>query len=110
MKKLISPGLAIFLTCNAVLAQPAGKIDYKTCNPAIWPAELTTIKLENYHLRLPEVLRTPGVKGGALYIRETGSFIDYDEKANAICDTRTLVDPLQFPLRMYKGLKLHMNR
>ena len=118
MEKIISTGLAIFLTCNAVLAQPSGKTDYKTCNPAIWPSELNTIRFENYHPEVLEVLRTPEEKGlvghykwqGELYIKKAESIIKYEKKANAICDTRTLVDPLQFPLRMYKGLKIHMNR
>ncbi len=100
-------------------SQESQKIDYKSGNPAEWPAELDAviaapknhkILLENDQVRVLEVSLTPGEKEplhhhkwpSVLYIQEAGDFIDYDKDGKVIFDTRKLPEPLIFPLTMQK--------
>lgn len=116
--------LVVFLiTTLAVFGQENKahqKIDYKTGDPATWPAELDAVRaapknhkilLENDHVRVLEVTLAPDEKEplhhhkwpSVLYIQEAGDFIDYDSDGNVIFDSRKSPEPLTFPLTMYKG-------
>ncbi len=95
------------------------KIDYKTGDPAIWPAEMDAVRaapknhkilLENDQVRVLEVSLAPEEIEplhhhkwpSVLYIQEAGDFIDYDKDGKVIFDTRKLPEPLTFPLTMQK--------
>lgn len=95
------------------------KINYKSGNPAEWPAELDAviaapknhkILLENDQVRVLEVSLGPRVEEplhhhkwpSVLYIQEAGDFMDYDKDGKVIFDTRKLPEPLTFPLTMQK--------
>lgn len=115
--------LAVFLVTIATFGQEyeeSQKIDYKTGNPANWPAELDAviaapnnhkILLENDQVRVLEVYLAPEEKEplhhhkwpSVLYIQEAGDFIDYDSDNKVIFDTQKLPEPLSFPLTMNKG-------
>lgn len=92
---------------------------YKTGNPANWPKAQDAVAaapnnhkilLENDQVRVLEVYMAPGEKEpvhhhqwpSVLYIQEAGDFVDYDGEGNVIMDSRTLPEPLKFPLTMYK--------
>jgi len=109
----------ISLTAFAQEGKAPQKIDYKSGNPAEWPAELDAviaapknhkILLENDQVRVLEVYISPGEKEpvhhhkwpSVLYFQEAGDFVDYDKDGNVIFDTRTLPTPLTFPLTMHK--------
>lgn len=96
------------------------KIDYKTGDPATWPAELDAviaaqknhkILLENDQVRVLEVTLVPEEKEplhhhkwpSVLYFQEAGDFMDYDKDGKVIFDSRELPEPLNFPLTMQKG-------
>lgn len=108
----------LVITAN-VYAQDSQKIDYKTGDPATWPAHLDAViaapenhkvLLENDQVRVLEVFLAPGEKEplhhhkwpSVLYIQEAGDFIDYDQNGKVIFDTRELPEPLTFPLTMHK--------
>jgi ketosteroid isomerase-like protein len=95
------------------------KIDYKTGDPATWPAKLDAVRaapknhkilMENDQVRVLEVSLAPDEKEplhhhkwpSVLYIQEAGDFIDYDSEGKVIFDTRKLPEPLSFPLTMQK--------
>ncbi|SLJ98265.1 nuclear transport factor 2 family protein [Salegentibacter salarius] len=114
--------LAVFLVTIATFGQDYVEnqnIDYKTGNPANWPAELDAviaapnnhkILLENDQVRVLEVYLAPEEKeplhhhkwSSVLYIQEAGDFIDYDSDDKVIFDTQKLPEPLSFPLTMTK--------
>ncbi len=115
-KKCLLVLLAITAT---TYGQDNAKIDYKTGDPANWPAELDAviaapenhkILLENDKVRVLEVTLAPGENEplhhhkwpSVLYIQEAGDFIDYDKDGKVIFDTRKLPEPLTFPLTMQK--------
>ncbi len=120
-KQLVA--LAVLLVSIAGFGQEnkaSQKIDYKSGDPAEWPAELDAviaapknhkILLENDEVRVLEVSVSPGEKESlhhhkwpsVLYIQEAGDFIDYDKDGKVIFDTRKLPEPLSFPLTMQKG-------
>lgn len=94
-------------------------LDYKTGDPADWPAELDAviaapdnhkILLENDRVRMLEVTLAPDSVEplhshqwpSVLYIMEAGDFTDSDMDGNIIFDTRELAEPLSFPLVMWK--------
>lgn len=126
MKKVVTPGLAVLIFCSSILAQTEGKLNNKICPPTIWPADSAFINtaskkqnvlLDNNYSILPGFYRELmekeikyQYKWPELNIPKAGSFTEYEEKLNAICDTHTLDNPPKFPIKMYKGLKLHMNR
>lgn len=119
MKK-IKDYLLVFLLITAnSYGQEKNKIDYKTGDPSTWPAQLDAviaapknhkILLENDQVRVLEVYLAPNEKEAlhhhkwpsVLYIQEAGDFIDYDQDAKVIFDTRKLPEPLTFPLTMQK--------
>ncbi|PRX43147.1 nuclear transport factor 2 family protein [Salegentibacter salegens] len=114
--------LAVFFVTITTFGQEyeeSQKIDYKTGNPANWPAELDAviaapnnhkILLENDQVRVLEVYLAPEEKEplhhhkwpSVLYIQEAGDFIDYDSNDSVIFDTQKLPEPLSFPLTMNK--------
>ena len=114
--------LIAFLVSNATFSQEyeeSQKINYKTGNPANWPAELDAviaapnnhkILLENDQVRVLEVYLAPEEKeplhhhkwSSVLYIQEAGDFIDYDSDDKVIFNTQKLSEPLSFPLTMTK--------
>lgn len=114
--------LAVFLVSIATFSQEyeeSQKIDYKTGNPANWPAGLAAviaapnnhkILLENGQVRVLEVYLAPEEKEplhrhkwpSLLYIQEAGDFVDYDSDNKVIFDTQKLSEPLSFPLTMTK--------
>lgn len=112
--------LLIFLGIAATAyGQNNQKIDYKTGDPATWPAQLDAviaapknhkILMENDQVRVLEIYLAPGEKEplhhhqwpSVLYIQEAGDFIDYDKDGKEIFDTRKLPEPLTFPLTMQK--------
>ncbi|WP_246054318.1 MULTISPECIES: nuclear transport factor 2 family protein [Antarcticibacterium] len=119
--KTIKKCLLVLLAITATTyGQENQKIDYKTGDPATWPAELDAviaapknhkILLENDQVRVLEVSLAPGEKEplhhhkwpSVLYIQEAGDFVDYDKDGEVIFDTRELPEPLTFPLTMQKG-------
>lgn len=114
--------LVFSITTIAVFGQESKahqKIDYKTGDPATWPAELDAVRaapnhhkilLENDQVRVLEVSLAPNEKEplhhhkwpSVLYIEEAGDFIDYDKEGKVIFDTQKLPEPLTFPLTMQK--------
>lgn len=126
MKKDISLGLAVLFFCSSILAQTTGKLNNKICYPAMWLADSAFINtaskkqnilldknysiLPEFYTELMEKEIKYHYKWPVLYIPKAGSFIEYDKNLNAICDTHTLDNPPQFPIKMYKGLKLHMKQ
>ncbi|WP_243870384.1 nuclear transport factor 2 family protein [Salegentibacter sp. BDJ18] len=114
--------LAVFLATITAFGQEyeeSQKIDYKTGNPANWPAELDAviaapnnhkILLENDQVRVLEVYLAPEEKEplhhhkwpSVLYIQEAADFIDYDSNDKVIFNTQKLPEPLSFPLTMTK--------
>lgn len=123
MKTINQTTLMLFLSMATAFGQEIRsnqKIDYKTGDPATWPAHLDAviaapenhkILLENDQVRVLEVFLAPGEKEplhhhkwpSVLYIQEAGDFIDYDQDGKVIFDTRKLPEPLTFPLTMQKG-------
>lgn len=117
--KTIKKCLLVFLAITAnTYGQDNQKIDYKTGDPAAWPADLDAviaapknhkILMENEKVRVLEVFLSPGETEplhhhqwpSVLYIQEAGDFIDYDGNGNVIFDSRE-APPLQFPLTMWK--------
>lgn len=94
-------------------------INYKSGNPAEWSPVLDAIiaapknhkvLLENDKVRVLEVTLPPGEVENlhhhqwpsVLYIQEAGDFTDSDAQGNVIFDTRTIPEPLKFPITMYK--------
>lgn len=111
-------GVILMITANA-FGQDHQKIDYKTGDPATWPAQLDAviaapnnhkILMENEQVRVLEVQLAPGETEplhhhkwpSVLYIQEAGDFIDYDKDGEVIFDSRKLPEPLTFPLTMQK--------
>lgn len=114
--------LIAFLVSIATFGQEyeeSQKINYKTGNPANWPAELDAVRaapnnhkilLENDQVRVLEVYLAPEEKEplhhhkwpSVLYIQEAGDFVDYDSNNKVIFDTQKLPEPLSFPLTMAK--------
>lgn len=95
-------------------------LSYNTGDPAKWPPELDAviaapdnhkILLENDHVRVLEVTMAPNTVEplhshqwpSALYIQEAGDFIDRDGDGVVIMDSRTLPEPLEYPLTMWKA-------
>ena len=115
--------LMMFLTIAATAFGQENKnqkIDYKTGDPATWPAELDAviaaqknhkILLENDQVRV--LLKDPYLRKkeplhhhkwpSVLYFQEAGDFMDYDKDGKVIFDSRELPEPLNFPLTMQKG-------
>lgn len=126
MKKVISLGFAFLFFCSSLLAQPARNIDNKKCYPIIWPtnnsliyaaSKKQNILLDNFYSTLPEFYMESREeesnfqnKWAVLNIQKPGSFMQYEGASNAICETHTLDKPPKFPIKKYKGLKIHMNR
>jgi hypothetical protein len=67
--------------------------------------------LENDKVRVLEVTLLPGETENlhhhqwpsALYVQEAGDFVDYDGNGNVVFDSRTLPEPMTFPMTMYKN-------
>lgn len=92
---------------------------YKTGNPADWPKELDAVTaapdnhkilLENDNVRVLEVTMAPSTVEplhshqwpSVLYIQSAGDFIDRDAEGEIILDTRTLPEPMTFPMTIWK--------
>lgn len=120
MKTLKNCLLVLLAITANTYGQQNQKIDYRTGDPATWPAQLDAviaapnnhkILLENDMVRVLEVSLAPGEKEplhhhkwpSVLYIQEAGDFVDYDQDGKVIFDTRELPEPLTFPLTMHKG-------
>ena len=120
MKTLQKCLLVVLTIAATAYGQENQKIDYKTGDPATWPAHLDAviaapknhkILMENDQVRVLEVYLAPGEKEAlhhhkwpsVLYIQEAGDFIDYDQDGKVIFDSRKLPEPLTFPLTMQKG-------
>lgn len=120
MKTLKNCLLVLLAITANTYGQQNQKIDYRTGDPATWPAQLDAviaapnnhkILLENDMVRVLEVSLAPGEKEplhhhkwpSVLYIQEAGDFVDYDQDGKVIFDTRELPEPLTFPLTMQKG-------
>jgi hypothetical protein len=95
-------------------------LNYKSGDPSDWPPELESIiaapnnhkvLMENDKVRVLEVTLLPGEEEklhchqwpSVLYIQEAGDFIDSDAAGNILFDTRTLPEPLKFPITMWKN-------
>jgi hypothetical protein len=111
--------VSMHLNCFSQEKMESQSIVYKTGNPADWPAELDAIiaapnnqkiLLENDKVRVLEVTLQPGEVEelhhhrwpSVLYIQEAGDFTDSDGEGHIIFDSRTLPEPLKFPMTMYK--------
>jgi len=116
--------LLIFIHVNAFAQDNvnAQMLEYKTGIPTEWPARLNVVEaapknhrilIENDRVRVLEVTLLPGEIEmlyhyrwpSVLYIQEAGDFIDFDGDGKVIFDTRTLPEPLQYPLSMWKELE-----
>jgi|GEM_PF-480982 len=95
-------------------------IAYKPGDPADWPKELDALTaapdnhkvlLENKAVRVLEVTLAPDTIEplhshqwpSVLYFQSAGDFIDRDAEGETIMDSRTLSEPMTFPLTMWKG-------
>jgi len=100
--------------------KPEAGLAYKTGNPADWPKELDAviaapdnhkILMENDRVRVLEVTMAPATIEplhshrwpSVLYIQSAGDFIDRDAEGEIILDTRTLPEPMTFPMTMWKA-------
>ena len=115
-----------FFTSMAALAQaPANQATAQTplgasSNPASWPKSQDAVVsgkrnhkvlLENESVRVLEVSVLPGETEAlhhhqwpsVLYFMDAGDFIDRDAHGNILLDTRTLPEPLKFPLTKWKA-------
>ncbi len=116
--------LLIFIHVNSFAQDNvnAQMLEYKTGIPTEWPARLNVVEaapknhrilIENDRVRVLEVTLLPGEIEmlyhyrwpSVLYIQEAGDFIDFDGDGKVIFDTRTLPEPLQYPLSMWKELE-----
>lgn len=112
--------ILFFLIAVNGYGQQKQEINYRTGDPATWPAHLDAVTaapenhkilLENDQVRVLEVFLGPEEKEplhhhkwpSVLYIQEAGDFIDYDKEGEVIFDTRKLPEPLSFPLTMQKA-------
>lgn len=99
--------------------KPEAGLAYKTGNPADWPKELDAVTaapvnhkilLENDRVRVLEVTMAPSTVEplhshqwpSVLYIQSAGNFIDHDADGEIILDTRTLPEPMTFPMTIWK--------
>ncbi|MCB0448235.1 MAG: hypothetical protein KDD03_12140 [Gelidibacter sp.] len=111
--------IMVVITSFGQSKTPNQQFTYKSGDPTSWPAVFDAILaapknhkilLENEKTRVLEVTLLPGETENlhhhrwpsVLYIQEAGDFVDYDEEGNVIFDSRTLTEPLKFPLTMYK--------
>lgn len=95
-------------------------LNNQTRNPLDWSIALDAIisepnnqkiLLENEDVRVLEVTIAPEKieklhlykRPSVLYIQEAGDFINTDADGNVILDTRTLKDPITFPMTMWKN-------
>ena len=109
--RLVSAAALVGLSPGIAVAESENVLDYKTGDPADWPAELDAvvaapdnhkILLENDRVRMLEVTLLPDTVEplhshqwpSVLYIMEAGDFTDSDMDGNVIFDTRELPEPL----------------
>ncbi len=118
-KAILLIAFLVTITTFSQEYEESQKINYKTGNPANWPAKLDAVRaapsnhkilLENDQVRVLEVYLAPEEKEplhhhkwpSVLYIQEAGDFVDYDSNDKVIFDTQKLPEPLSFPLTMTK--------
>ena len=112
--------LAFFTSMAAVAQAPANRVPAQTPpnsagNPANWPKSQDAVVsgkrnhkvlLENESVRVLEVSVLPGEMEAlhhhkwpsVLYFMDAGDFINRDAHGNILLDTRTLPEPLKFPV------------
>ena len=106
-------------TTSGQTANAGATMPYKTGKPADFPPESDAVVaapknhrviMENERVRVLDVTVAPGEKENVhshrwpsvLYIISAGDFIDRDGEGHVIFDTRTLKEPLKYPLTMWK--------
>lgn len=116
---IIAIAATVFFNVPGVAQETKQELTYKTGNPADWPAELDAVSaapnnheilLENDKVRVLSVTPAPNEVEkvhhhqwpSVLYVMQAEDFTDRDAEGNLIMDTRTLDEPLQFPLTMWK--------
>lgn len=113
-------GVSFQAVAQSYPVKPEAGLAYKTGNPADWPKELDAviaapdnhkILMENDRVRVLEVTMAPTTIEplhshqwpSVLYIQSAGDFIDRDAEGEIILDTRTLPEPMTFPMTMWKA-------